>query len=294
MSHGTVKFFNAAKGFGFITPDEGGKDIFVPAASVLSSGIKTLKPGQRVSFEIKPDTRGPMAVSLVLLAEPPRPEPPRERSPQNSRNEERHRLLFYFDPADDNAQSALEDLRAAGHEPMLIDYVATPLNREELKTLSAQLGNKNQSLVKKYASLFYDLRLNDRFLSQNDFWDAIVEHPSLINGPIVATATDANLFSTRSGVEGFLATNFPNVVPVESGGKKVAELTKKEESLVIEGAESGVADEPPEAPKETLARKPKTVDSPKEKVRAALKTKAAAKKAVAKPAKKSSVKAPKS
>ena len=65
MTHGTVKFFNAAKGFGFITPDSGGKDIFVSAASVSSAGIGALKPGQRVAFDIKPDTRGPMAVNTA-------------------------------------------------------------------------------------------------------------------------------------------------------------------------------------------------------------------------------------
>ena len=216
MPNGTVKFFNAGKGFGFITPDDGSKDVFVAAASVTASGIGTLKPGQRVSFEVKPDARGPMAVNLVQLDEPPRMEMVKERVPQSRRVDERNRLTFYFDSADDNAQAVLEDLRAAGHDPRVVDYVATPLKRDELRALSMVLSNKNQSLVKRYASLFYDLRLNDRFLSQNEYWDAIVEHPSLINGPIVATANDANLYNAKSGVDAFLASHFPNVAPVQA------------------------------------------------------------------------------
>ena len=73
MSNGTVKFFNAAKGFGFITPDGGGKDVFVPANSVSSAGVSNLKAGQRVSFETEPDSKGPKAVGLKVLAEAPKP-----------------------------------------------------------------------------------------------------------------------------------------------------------------------------------------------------------------------------
>ena len=69
MPNGTVKFFNAAKGFGFITPDEKGKEIFLPAASLTSAGIAELKAGQRVSFEALPDTKGPKAVDLKVIAD---------------------------------------------------------------------------------------------------------------------------------------------------------------------------------------------------------------------------------
>jgi cold shock protein len=56
--NGTVKFFNAAKGFGFIEPDEGGKDVFVHATALEASGIRALKEGDRVSFVLEPDRRG--------------------------------------------------------------------------------------------------------------------------------------------------------------------------------------------------------------------------------------------
>ena len=64
MSIGTVKFFNSAKGFGFIAPDGGGKDVFVHATAVEAAGMTGLQEGERVSFDIQPDTRGPKAVNL--------------------------------------------------------------------------------------------------------------------------------------------------------------------------------------------------------------------------------------
>jgi CspA family cold shock protein len=63
---GTVKFFNSDKGYGFIRPDDGSRDVFVHVSAVTSSGLGTLNEGQRVSFEIEPDKRGkgPKAVNL--------------------------------------------------------------------------------------------------------------------------------------------------------------------------------------------------------------------------------------
>lgn len=63
---GTVKFFNASKGYGFITPDEGGNDVFVHVTAVEQSGMGTLTDGMRISFETEPDKRGkgPKAVEL--------------------------------------------------------------------------------------------------------------------------------------------------------------------------------------------------------------------------------------
>lgn len=65
---GTVKFFNADKGFGFITPDGGGNDIFVHVSAVQASGLESLKDGQKVSFDTEPDRRGkgPKAINLSV------------------------------------------------------------------------------------------------------------------------------------------------------------------------------------------------------------------------------------
>jgi CspA family cold shock protein len=63
---GVVKFFNKTKGFGFITPDTGGKDVFVHVTAVERSGLSGLDEGMRVSFETEPDKhgKGPKAVNL--------------------------------------------------------------------------------------------------------------------------------------------------------------------------------------------------------------------------------------
>ena len=64
MAVGTVKFFNATKGFGFIAPEGGGKDVFVHATAVQAAGMHTLDEGQKVAFDIQPDARGSKAVNL--------------------------------------------------------------------------------------------------------------------------------------------------------------------------------------------------------------------------------------
>jgi cold shock protein len=58
MAVGTVKFFNSAKGFGFIAPDGGGKDVFVHISAVERSGLSGLADGQKVSFDLEKDRQG--------------------------------------------------------------------------------------------------------------------------------------------------------------------------------------------------------------------------------------------
>ena len=64
MTIGTVKFFNSSKGFGFISPDGGGKDVFVHASALEAAGMRTLSEGQKVSFDIQPDAKGSKAANL--------------------------------------------------------------------------------------------------------------------------------------------------------------------------------------------------------------------------------------
>jgi cold shock protein len=61
---GTVKFYNSSKGFGFIAPDGGGKDVFVHATAMEAAGIHTLSEGDRVTFDTQSDARGAKAVNL--------------------------------------------------------------------------------------------------------------------------------------------------------------------------------------------------------------------------------------
>jgi CspA family cold shock protein len=64
MTIGTVKFFNATKGFGFIAPEGGAKDVFVHATAVEASGLGSLNEGDRVAFDVQPDAKGSKAVNL--------------------------------------------------------------------------------------------------------------------------------------------------------------------------------------------------------------------------------------
>ena len=64
MTTGIVKFFNTTKGFGFIAPEDGSKDVFVHISAVESSGLGQLTDGQKVSFDVEQNERGPKAVNL--------------------------------------------------------------------------------------------------------------------------------------------------------------------------------------------------------------------------------------
>ena len=64
---GTVKWFNDAKGFGFIAPDEGTKDVFCHFSAITLDGYKSLKDGQRVSFETVEGLKGPQAANVTLV-----------------------------------------------------------------------------------------------------------------------------------------------------------------------------------------------------------------------------------
>jgi CspA family cold shock protein len=64
MATGTVKWFNDAKGFGFITPDDGGDDLFAHFSEVKAEGFKSLQEGQKVSFEVKAGPKGKQAANI--------------------------------------------------------------------------------------------------------------------------------------------------------------------------------------------------------------------------------------
>ena len=69
---GTVKFFNGERGYGFIKPDDGGRDVFVHITAVERAGMKSLNEGQRINFDVEPDKKGkgPKAVNLVITGYP--------------------------------------------------------------------------------------------------------------------------------------------------------------------------------------------------------------------------------
>jgi CspA family cold shock protein len=67
MASGTVKWFNDSKGFGFITPESGGDDLFAHFSAIQSSGFKTLKEGQRVSFDVTTGPKGQQASNIHAI-----------------------------------------------------------------------------------------------------------------------------------------------------------------------------------------------------------------------------------
>lgn len=65
MNTGTVKWFNDSKGYGFIAPENGGKDLFVHHSSISGKGVASLAEGQRVSFDIEKGPKGPRAINVT-------------------------------------------------------------------------------------------------------------------------------------------------------------------------------------------------------------------------------------
>jgi CspA family cold shock protein len=257
---GSVKFFNAAKGFGFIAPEDGSKDVFVPAASIAASGLARLKAGQRVSFDLEPDAKGPKAVKLIVLEDAPAavpaaaftPNAAQVRQPPIAAKPAPKAVSVYHDSATTNgaAQAVLAALEDAGETPRLVEVAAA--SRDELMQLSLLLREADQSLVRRYDPLFLALQLDDRFISESDFWTGIAEHPSLVNGPVVAMAGKARICKTGADVKAFLGMNSPS----HANGKPKG-ISDRMAALMRGESVPPLPAKPPEA-KKPEPRKPET------------------------------------
>lgn len=275
MSIGTVKFFNASKGFGFVTPDGGGPDIFLPSASVASSGLANVKPGQRVTFEQAPDPKGAKIVSLKVIAEaaPRAPAPVAER------------VTVFCDLSSPAAAEILEAAGGSGLQVVPWDYMVTPLSIEQLRRLSHQINETGQTLVRRYDPLFLALQLDDRFIGIQEFWTGIIEHPTLINGPVLVRGNTARICKTASEVRAFLKWDGADAaVKSKALSPRVAMILRGEapppvSDAVLERSEikPPVAPQAPKAatkPKKKTARQPA---KPNRKAAGPAKTKKAAK-----------------
>lgn len=244
MINGTIKFFNAGKGFGFITPDGGGGDIFLPAATMSAAGLSHLKTGQRVLFEQAPDAKGPKAVKLQLVPEQPAPAAQIQAQAQGGR------IAVYCDCASDMSAEILDAIGALGYQPQVVDYVAAPPGHEALRRLAVLLRATDQSLVRRYDPLFLELQLDDRFITETEFWTAIAEHPVLINGPVLVFAGRARICQSAGDVRTFLGKGSDDIAPKPKKlSPRIAAMLRGEPLPPEPVEEEAEAAEEPEAPK---------------------------------------------
>jgi CspA family cold shock protein len=275
MTTGTIKFFNASKGFGFVTPDAGGADIFLPAAALTASRIEKVSQGQRVTFEQAADKKGPKVVMLQLLGEPvvkalaPAPE----------------RVKVYCDPTSDVVADVLSVIRAAGCQLQLIDYITTPLGQEQLRHLSHLLSGSGKSLVRRHDPLFLALQLDDRFIGDQDFWTAIAEHPTLINGPVLVLSGKARVCKSPEDAQLFLGRGGEPAAPKpKTVSPRIAALIRGESLAALPKADVMTAEPAPQPLEESSIVHPisEVLAKPKRKVAVKLRAAETEKKKTAK------------
>lgn len=277
MPEGTVKFFNRAKGFGFIVPDDGDKEIFLPPAALSATGGVALAPGQRVSFEIVADPKGPKAGSLKILEGAP-PKPQAAMAPRPHAAPPPVAAGLFCDPSTQTAQDVLAALQDRGQHPQVIDVTVTPLTVPQLRKWSQALAARGQSLVRRSSALFFDLQLDDRFLTEDEFWTAVVLHPALLSGPLLVVRDRVRICRTAQDVKAFFASADDEVV---SSAKEVSSrLMAMMRGEAVAPRPQPVAPEPVSAP--VVA---KAAPEPAPKKKAAAEPKAAKKATVVKAAK---------
>ncbi len=114
-------------------------------------------------------------------------------------------ITIYHNPDCGTSRNALAAIRAAGHEPHIIEYLKTPPTREELKYLIARMNLTVREVVRKKEPLYHELRLDERDVGEDELLDAMIENPILINRPIVVAERAARLCRPSELVKELLA-----------------------------------------------------------------------------------------
>ena len=96
-------------------------------------------------------------------------------------------ITIYHNPGCGTSRNTLAAIRAAGHEPVIVEYLKTPPTRDELKTLIARMGIRVRAVVRTKEALFRELGLDELDVGDEELLDAMMAHPVLINRPIVVT-----------------------------------------------------------------------------------------------------------
>jgi len=174
-------------------------------------------------------------------------------------------------------------LNALGEKFLSVDYVASPPSQDQLQRLSILLRDGNQSLVRRYHPLFLELQLDDRFIGENEFWTAIIEHPQLINGPILALGNRARICKTEDEVRSFFRNGGDQEKRSKAISPRILALIqgnsvepRSERSGPVKATEESVATIAPAMPaskkrtkqRATEKRREKRTPTPKEKTKA--------------------------
>jgi arsenate reductase (glutaredoxin) len=104
-----------------------------------------------------------------------------------------NKVTIYHNPACGTSRNTLAMIRASGAEPEVIEYLKNPPSREKLVELISRMGIKARALLREKGTPYAELGLADNHLSQNALIDAMMQHPELINRPIVVTSKGVKL-----------------------------------------------------------------------------------------------------
>ena len=119
-------------------------------------------------------------------------------------------ITIYHNPNCGTSRNVLAAIRAAGHEPRVVEYLKTPFGRDQLRSLIERMNITVRELVRTKENLFRELGLDDGDVGDAELLDAMVENPSLINRPIVTTERAAKLCRPSEIVQILLAQDVPS------------------------------------------------------------------------------------
>jgi arsenate reductase len=129
---------------------------------------------------------------------------------------------IYHNPACGTSRNTLALLRHAGIEPTVIEYLKTPPSKEKLKALVQAMGISVRDLLRKKGTPYDELRLDDPKWTDNDLLDFMVQHPILMNRPVVVTARGTKLCRPSEAVLELLP------------GGKLSDFTKEDGEVVVD------------------------------------------------------------
>lgn len=118
-------------------------------------------------------------------------------------------ITIYHNPACGTSRNTLAMIRQSGDEPIIIEYLTTPLSRDELVSLINSMGANPRDILRRKGTPYEELNLDNPELSDDDVINFMIEHPILINRPIVVTPKGARLCRPSEEVLGILPN--PNI-----------------------------------------------------------------------------------